>query len=60
MQVIRASSLLGYREFVDELGGDGDALLRAAGINPRSVLTRACRRWFGMTPTGYREASGAG
>lgn len=32
---VRAVSLLGFRELVEDLGGDADALLRSAGIDPR-------------------------
>lgn len=37
MSVIRGSALTGYRELVAELGGDAEALLRAAGVEPRDV-----------------------
>lgn len=40
MQLIRGSSLLGYRGLVDELGADGEALLRAAGIAPHDAGDR--------------------
>jgi len=32
--MVRAAGLLGFRRLVDEIGGDADALLRAAGIGP--------------------------
>lgn len=34
-------------------------LARQLGYAEPSVLTRACQRWFGMTPTQYRDRSGA-
>lgn len=34
MHAIRASCLLQFRELAAELGGDGDAILRAAGVAP--------------------------
>jgi AraC-like DNA-binding protein len=36
---IRASSLLGFQPLVEQLGGDADALLRAAGIEPQSLTS---------------------
>jgi AraC-like DNA-binding protein len=33
--MVRAAGLLGFRRLVEELSGDADALLRAAGIGPR-------------------------
>ncbi|MGW4533423.1 helix-turn-helix domain-containing protein [Nocardia sp. NPDC004340] len=33
----RAASLRGYRELIDELGGDGAALLRRFGITPEAI-----------------------
>lgn len=33
-EIVRAEALRGFRELVGELGGDGDVLLRAAGIDP--------------------------
>lgn len=32
-----------------------DRLCRQLGYAEQSVLTRACKRWFGMTPTSYRN-----
>ncbi|HJT96007.1 MAG TPA: AraC family transcriptional regulator [Mycobacterium sp.] len=32
-----------------------DQLCRQLGYAEQSVLTRSCKRWFGMTPTGYRN-----
>lgn len=40
MQLIRGSTLQGYRELVAELGGDPDGLLRAAGISARDAGAR--------------------
>lgn len=34
-------------------------LCRQLGYAEQSVLTRACRRWFGMTPTDYRNTRNA-
>lgn len=36
-EIVRAEALRGFRELVRELGGDGDALLRASGIDPASI-----------------------
>lgn len=36
-EAIRASSLLGFQPLVSQLGGDADALLRSAGIDPKSL-----------------------
>lgn len=33
----RAANLRGYRELIDELGGDGAALLRRFGITPEAI-----------------------
>jgi AraC-like DNA-binding protein len=33
-EIVRADALRGFRELASELGGDGDALLRASGIDP--------------------------
>ncbi len=33
-----------------------DQLSRQLGYAEQSVLTRSCRRWFGMTPSAYRGA----
>ncbi|MGE0741557.1 MAG: AraC family transcriptional regulator [Hyphomonadaceae bacterium] len=35
---VRANTFRGFREYVAELGGDGDAYLRAADIAPESIL----------------------
>lgn len=37
MSVVRGSALSSYPELVAELGGDSDALLRAAGIGPSDI-----------------------
>ncbi|MEP9363832.1 AraC family transcriptional regulator [Nocardioides sp. CN2-186] len=37
MMLIRGTSLTGFRELVDELGGDPDRLLRDVGISARSI-----------------------
>nr|WP_228032397.1 AraC family transcriptional regulator [Mycolicibacterium sp. P9-22] len=34
-------------------------LCRQVGYAEQSVLTRACKRWFGMTPTDYRNTRNA-
>jgi AraC-like DNA-binding protein len=35
-------------------------LTRLLGYSEQSVLTRSCRRWFGMTPTAQRrDATGS-
>lgn len=34
-----------------------DQLCRQLGYTEQSVLTRACHRWFGTTPTAYRTAA---
>ena len=33
-----------------------DQLCRQLGYAEQSVLTRSCKRWFGITPTAYRNA----
>ncbi len=38
-EAIRASSLLGFQPLVAQLGGDADALLRSAGIDPKSLAS---------------------
>jgi AraC-like DNA-binding protein len=47
------------RELAERLLLDTDLplaqLCRQLGYAEQSVLTRACRRWFGMTPTDYRN-----
>ncbi len=35
--MVRAAGLLGFRRLVEEIGGDADALLRAAAIGPRAL-----------------------
>lgn len=37
-----------------------DHLCRELGYAEQSVLTRSCRRWFGMPPTTFRKTSSAG
>lgn len=37
-EIIRADALRGFRELVSEFGGDGDALLREAGIDPAALI----------------------
>lgn len=37
MSLIRGTSLLGFRELVDELGADSDALLRRAHLSPETI-----------------------
>lgn len=34
-----------------------DQLCHQLGYAEQSVLTRSCRRWFGMTPTAYRQSA---
>lgn len=36
-EIVRADTLRGFREFVAELGGDADALLREAGLDPAAL-----------------------
>ena len=36
-----------------------DHLCRELGYAEQSVLTRSCRRWFGMPPTAFRKSAGA-
>jgi AraC-like DNA-binding protein len=36
-EIVRAEALRGFRELASELGGDGDALLRASGIEPAAL-----------------------
>jgi AraC-like DNA-binding protein len=36
-----------------------DQLCRQLGYAEQSVLTRSCKRWFGTTPTGYRNTRDA-
>jgi AraC-like DNA-binding protein len=36
-EIVRAEALRGFRELASELGGDGDALLREAGIDPAAL-----------------------
>jgi AraC-like DNA-binding protein len=36
-EIVRAEALRGFRELANELGGDGDALLREAGIDPAAL-----------------------
>jgi AraC-like DNA-binding protein len=36
-EIVRAEALRGFRELASELGGDGDALLRASGIDPAAL-----------------------
>lgn len=36
-EIVRADALRGFRELAAELGGDGDALLRASGIEPAAL-----------------------
>jgi AraC-like DNA-binding protein len=36
-EIVRAEALRGFRETASELGGDGDALLRASGIDPAAL-----------------------
>ncbi|WP_273733618.1 AraC family transcriptional regulator [Mycolicibacterium septicum] len=36
-----------------------DQLCRQLGYAEQSVLTRSCKRWFGTTPTAYRNARAA-
>lgn len=49
--MVRAAGMRGYRELVDELGGDGDALLRRFGITPEApdsddaVITSESMGW---------------
>lgn len=38
-EAIRASSLLGFQPLVAQLGGDADALLLSAGIDPKSLAS---------------------
>ncbi|MUL47726.1 helix-turn-helix transcriptional regulator [Mycobacterium sp. CBMA293] len=35
-----------------------DQLCRHLGYAEQSVLTRSCKRWFGMTPSAFRVAQG--
>ncbi len=37
IEIVRVDSLLGFRQLVAELGGDGDALLREYAIEPRAL-----------------------
>ncbi|MGQ0531863.1 MAG: AraC family transcriptional regulator ligand-binding domain-containing protein [Caulobacteraceae bacterium] len=36
-EIVRADALRGFRELATELGGDGDALLRDAGLDPAAL-----------------------
>lgn len=36
-EIVRADTLRGFRELADELGGDGEALIREAGIDPAAL-----------------------
>jgi AraC-like DNA-binding protein len=36
-EIVRAEALRGFRELAGELGGDGDAMLTAAGIDPAAL-----------------------
>jgi AraC-like DNA-binding protein len=36
-EIVRADALRGFREIVAELGGDGDVMLREAGIDPAAL-----------------------
>jgi AraC-like DNA-binding protein len=36
-EIVRADALRGFRELANELGGDGEALLRASGIDPAAL-----------------------
>lgn len=36
-EIVRADTLRGFRELADELGGDGESLLREAGIDPAAL-----------------------
>ena len=48
------------RELANRLLLDTDLplvqLCRQLGYAEQSVLTRVCKRWFGMTPTDYRNS----
>lgn len=37
-EIVRAEALRGFRELANELGGDSDALLRAAGLDPDALV----------------------
>jgi AraC-like DNA-binding protein len=41
-EIVRAEALRGFREVASELGGDGDALLRASGIDPAVLADGDC------------------
>src|SRR5262249_61825930 len=37
IEIVRVDGLLGFRQLVSELGGDGEALLREFAIEPRAM-----------------------